>query len=353
MQQVLAQPASGNPDADRDAAMESVTPRCSAAAVQFLVARGVMPVSCATDGRLRAVVTLGERHALHEIRHPDVPVCIVKMPLHESGRRYLAAEGAVLEYLDALPALSGLGPGCRARDDHGSLLAMEHIPDSGQRAATCPPALADALGTLHRNTVHAPPAVARSLPPIFSALNHGRTANPQALSALWTFTADRPSLLAGVGAAAREWQCYSLIHADVKPEHWRLRPGADRRAWCLIDWELARLGDPAWDVGSVVHDYLCDAGADAWDFDGMRVPTEARVFLRRYCTVAGCRVWNRGFGRRIALSVATRFVQTALETLGTGSEWQVPGMVRTAQLIFRDPDYVMRDISDAAGALAA
>ena len=333
----------------------TATPLSSAAIIRFLLAHGVLPPSAVVDGHVSVVASRRDRFALHEVHHGDAVVCTVKMALHDNARPYLAAEGVVLDYLQRHPCLGGIAPKCRARDPEGFLVAMEHIARPASRA--CPdlrvhaPASADALGSLHRNTVHAQLGVTSTLPPIFGAVCLGQTTNPRALRRLWTLSSDARSLLNGVQTTAREWQRHSLIHTDVKREHWLLRAPADTRELCLIDWELVRAGDPAWDVGSVVHDYLREAAhAATGDPARIRVPRDGRAFLRRYLTVAGEHVWNHGFHQRIAFSVGTRSVQTALETLATGSEWGVQEVLRTAEVIFRDPDTFAQDIIQAAGA---
>ena len=65
-----------------------------------------------------------------------------------------------------------------------------------------------------------------------------------------------PEFGALIDALGREWRPSCLIHFDVKGDNILVlsrRRGAS--SW-LIDWELAALGDPAWDVGSMFADYL-------------------------------------------------------------------------------------------------
>lgn len=55
------------------------------------------------------------------------------------------------------------------------------------------------------------------------------------------------------------WQPNTLIHHDIKFENiltYRKNPAIAKHSIKLIDWELAGLGDPLWDVGSVFNAYL-------------------------------------------------------------------------------------------------
>jgi len=51
------------------------------------------------------------------------------------------------------------------------------------------------------------------------------------------------------------WRHTCLIHYDLKLENIIVAPGRRPRVK-LVDWELAGLGDPLWDVGSIMADYL-------------------------------------------------------------------------------------------------
>ena len=56
-----------------------------------------------------------------------------------------------------------------------------------------------------------------------------------------------------------DWQADRLIHFDIKWENWvlRARSSTHRKAELkLVDWELAGMGDPCWDIGSVFSSYL-------------------------------------------------------------------------------------------------
>ena len=71
-----------------------------------------------------------------------------------------------------------------------------------------------------------------------------------------------PDLCATLDGLLQHWQPTSVIHADVKWDNVVLNPvpgGRHRFRAQIVDWEMVRLGDPLWDVGSFLSQYL-----DAW-----------------------------------------------------------------------------------------
>ncbi len=68
-----------------------------------------------------------------------------------------------------------------------------------------------------------------------------------------------PGLGDALDEAATGWRYEALIHGDVRWDNCLVlaRPGSTRTTRIkLIDWELARFGDPAWDIGSVFAEYI-------------------------------------------------------------------------------------------------
>jgi aminoglycoside phosphotransferase (APT) family kinase protein len=53
----------------------------------------------------------------------------------------------------------------------------------------------------------------------------------------------------------KDWRVETLVHGDVKSDNLLFVDGPSQRL-VLVDWELAHFGDPAWDVGSALHDLL-------------------------------------------------------------------------------------------------
>ncbi len=76
--------------------------------------------------------------------------------------------------------------------------------------------------------------------------------NLQAVRIMQSF----PAFGALIDALTEEWRPSCLVHFDVKGDNILLSAKRGERSGWLIDWELAALGDPAWDVGSMFADYL-------------------------------------------------------------------------------------------------
>ena len=54
---------------------------------------------------------------------------------------------------------------------------------------------------------------------------------------------------------AEKWNPYSLIHGDIKWMNFIVLEGGNELK--LVDWEIADLGDPLWDVAGVFQSYFC------------------------------------------------------------------------------------------------
>jgi aminoglycoside phosphotransferase (APT) family kinase protein len=60
-------------------------------------------------------------------------------------------------------------------------------------------------------------------------------------------------------AIRQGWKAEALIHQDIKWENCMVvpQPASARNVTLkIVDWELANLGDPCWDIGALFGDYL-------------------------------------------------------------------------------------------------
>lgn len=133
---------------------------------------------------------------------------------------------------------------------------------------------------------------------------------------------------------AATWRCDTFIHGDVKFENCVVAAGANGRVESdsdvrpdirLVDWELADFGEPAWDLGSVLHSYLAlcllDAPraslreqlrASSTNFEGMRRAVAA--FRGAYREdAASDKSARKSLTERALFCAAARLVQSALE----------------------------------------
>jgi phosphotransferase family enzyme len=71
----------------------------------------------------------------------------------------------------------------------------------------------------------------------------------------------QPAAMAALDRLRDEWRPTRLVHGDFKWSNVlveRDSAGIPVRV-VLLDWEMAQLGDPAWDVGAVMHAFIAEA----------------------------------------------------------------------------------------------
>jgi hypothetical protein len=302
----------------------------------------------------------------------------------DGQRETLGREAAFHALLAGDPRLASLRECCPevvSFDAAESLLVLELIADAESLASYCERrggvslkvarAMGEILAAIH-TTFH-PLVEAGELDdrltaePLFvlsihePSVNFLRVASAAGLELLRIVQASEV-LCRLVDEVSRGWRSTDVIHADVKWDNWLLdragRRGAPTRLR-LVDWELARLGDPWWDVGSVVCDFLCLSVLSApvaADTDAEQVLKNSRFPLERqgaplaafweaYVRRAGVAAEQRSDALRKTMQMAAlRMLQTAYERLARSS--RIPGTVlyalQLAENTARDPLAVAR-----------
>lgn len=128
---------------------------------------------------------------------------------------------------------------------------------------------------------------------------------------------------ADLARARQRWHVETLIHGDLKWDNCLVTLyGPDAGKLRIIDWEIADVGDPAWDIGSIFQSYLAQ-----WTFS--QNATEAspdaharltatrpalRAFWDSYVAFSGCAHPRDLLEKSVAFG-AGRLVQTAYESL--------------------------------------
>lgn len=111
---------------------------------------------------------------------------------------------------------------------------------------------------LHQKQVmyRALPAIAKYTEPNFELFE---TMSHESLDLL-TLMQNTQQINLTLGFLQKEWQYDSIIHGDLRSENYLAcslkNPTTRQTRLKIIDWELAGLGDKAWDVGSILADYL-------------------------------------------------------------------------------------------------
>ena len=158
-----------------------------------------------------------------------------------------------------------------------TVLAIEHVESSKnladihRQAVRCPTEVARKLGrgmsAYHRITFETNTPVEstfpRKLPWIFELFNQPdlsrlRQRSP-ACSKLIDLILKTPRFSELLAALSADWISDTLINSDMKWENCLLAPDNlpyEHRRLYMIDWELADIGDAAWDVGSIFQCYV-------------------------------------------------------------------------------------------------
>ena len=125
--------------------------------------------------------------------------------------------------------------------------------------------------------------------------------------------------LARLGA---EWRVETLVHGDLKWDN--CLSVNDGFAGCsvrIIDWEIADVGDSAWDAGALIQAYIAHwifttpvgrEGVPNIDERFAAMQPAMRAFWRAYASASGTTT-DMSFLRRMIAYAAARLVQTAYE----------------------------------------
>jgi aminoglycoside phosphotransferase (APT) family kinase protein len=245
-------------------------------AISYLLRRGDLTLAELVESEVN-VFDASRRNGNFLVERRAGDALLLKQARTPNASRTVASEAMIYGAFRALPASHPLRrhtvPFLEYDDDERVLL-LRCVADARTLAAQqnqgripVRPAtqLGQALGALHNLELGSSPMrdLAEQLPrrlpdaffvhrpdhAVYCNASHG---NLQAVRIMQSF----PALGALIDAQRKEWRPTCLIHFDVKGDNILL--GGKRRAgssW-LIDWELAALGDPAWDVGAMFADYL-------------------------------------------------------------------------------------------------
>jgi hypothetical protein len=289
----------------------------------------------------------------------------------------------------------------RTLDNEASVFEALHCCSSPAVRAWLPPVVrylreesvlvlgieADALSlaSYHRRTRRFPPGLAvalgRSLAALHAEGDDVRAVMPTVSGLPLVFSFDRPDVTVYYGASSAtlqllqavhstgnfadllgqlrdEWRTGTVVHADLRLDNVVIRPGArarDGKALRLVDWEMAMCGDPAWDVATVLSEYL-SLWLDHAPLSGETPPEQFlahgpftiekwQPFVRQFWAaysrslVASVDVW-----RRATRFLAARLVQTAYESTQYSSDFpgQVVLKLQLAHNVLADPEAASR-----------
>ena len=260
--------------------------------VRYLLERGLLPHAAVVDGDV-IVVERVRRHRNYAVLRQRGPGLFIKQmrPDQEGSAQTLQKEAAFYGMIAGDPelaAIDALLPRFQAYDPEAHFLIVEllagaeDVNEHHTRLRSFPvetaQRMAAALAAFHtasRRELASRPTGAmfsRTTAWILSFLTLNDTylrnlsaANGQFVSILRS----SPDFTQALDRLRASWSRETLIHADMKFENCMLAPGALR----IVDWELADIGDPLWDAGSILQAYLAQ-----WIF-GMQIAPGAPLSL--------------------------------------------------------------------------
>lgn len=243
----------------------------------YLIERGLLEREAIVDGDL-VVADASRRNRNLKVLRRRGPSLFVKQPASPDPQAAatLRREATCFELAARHPgwaALRELVPDYYGYDDRRRLLVLGLI-EGGRSAAegagwygptaAVAGAAGRALGRFHRaagELAAAAPEGAFPGSPPWILLAHRTDPSwmpataPGQLQLLGWLRAE-PRVHRAFEALLAGWRTEALIHGDLKWDNLVLTGGAEEPEARIVDWELADLGDPAWDLGSLLQTFV-------------------------------------------------------------------------------------------------
>lgn len=235
---------------------------------QLLLDHGLVTPADVVDRGLR-IVERSRSHSLLLVTVGDTGGFVVKQSdparVDESAR--LEQEAALYAHAAARPELRAVLPACHVTRPGLLILELvaartlhEHHHDAGLCAPEISGAFGRALGAAHRALAMDPPAgFGAALPWILSVFEPGGADFAWEAPAVRDTLAGLPDpagMRAALARARAQWRPRHVIHSDVKWDNVLLLDDPARATVKIIDWELAVVGDPAWDLAGALQEYV-------------------------------------------------------------------------------------------------
>lgn len=247
--------------------------------VPYLLQGNLVSASSVVEGDL-TVSDLSRRNNNFGILCEHNHSYLIKQGVDPERKETLANEAAVYRFLLSVSSRDELAqylPRYCSYDSKNHILVLELFKDArdlqthharhGRFSAQIAASVGNALGLLHGESgaqqitdgsirVHVPPGVLSIHRPDLGTLRDISGANLEVIKIIQ----QSPDLCRLLDELRQQWRVEALIHFDFKWDNClvsssRAEPAGKTRLK-IVDWELAGLGDPAWDVGSVFAAYL-------------------------------------------------------------------------------------------------
>jgi hypothetical protein len=314
--------------------------------VRYLIDCGLVERRDVVDGSFIAVPS-SRQHRNFLVRSGDAGAgWFVKQPGPNGpmGPAGIAREAAfywLVSTRDPFNALAELVPAYRLHDPARAILILEEVhgvaPHRRQSLETgFPPTIGAAVGRalaqihrIKRAETGAAAALVLEEPPWPLAIlqtnaQGGLPRNPGIEFALAVISR-HAGFERALSRLRESWRPERLVHGDMKWDNCLVEDGAeDAPSVRIVDWEAAAWGDPAWDAGSLIQDYVSqsimasplspqappDAVAAAAEKAMAAVRPAVGAFWAAYAPGA-----NPDFLRRSISFAGARILQTCVEAL--------------------------------------
>lgn len=162
-------------------------------------------------------------------------------------------------------------------DEEQSLLVTALVPDGltvrevHRLRRHCPPEigqwLGQALAACHQiRPAMLPPSMSRRFqahPPWILMVDNEREGMNESQSPakgeILAIIRQEAALVEALRSLREQWRPTTMTHGDLKWENCLIpfpHPHASLTGLLVVDWETCAIGDPAWDVGSILHSYI-------------------------------------------------------------------------------------------------
>jgi tRNA A-37 threonylcarbamoyl transferase component Bud32 len=353
--------------------------------VHYLLERGLLDYQAVVDGDVMVVEGARRHHNYSVLRRQGTGLFVKQMqPDQAFSAQTLQKEAACYVMMESDPALAeihALMPCFRAYDPDRHLLVVEligggeNLTELHRRVNGFPEDIARGVGELlaryHQASMRdllprANTAIFQGQPPwilSFHLMPQGSmqnlsAANGQFMGILQSY----PDFGQALDRIRAGWRRDALIHGDMKFDNVVVRGGETGEPTLhVVDWELADVGDSAWDVASILQAYLTwwiaslahvpaqapNAPNDAAQYPLETIQPAIRAFWDAYVSARGMSAQDADRELERAVSYAgARMLQTVYEsmawapTLTQHAVWQVQACIN----ILKEPRAAATDL---------
>jgi tRNA A-37 threonylcarbamoyl transferase component Bud32 len=248
--------------------------------VHYLIERGLLDRRAVVDGDVMVVEGARRHHNYSVIRRQGTGLFVKQMqPDQAMSAQTLQKEAACYVMMESDPAVAeihALMPRFRAYDPDRHILVMDLIGDGEnltelhRRLNGFPVDVAASVGALlaryhdvsaRELLPRANTAIYQGQPPwilSFHLVPHGSMQNLSAANGQFMTILQRyPDFGQALDALRASWRRNVLVHGDMKFDNVVVHAAQTAgQTMHVVDWELADVGDSAWDVASILQAYL-------------------------------------------------------------------------------------------------